>query len=70
MMANFKLKLIDWIARAFPSEAAKNIIHHFRLANLPNRPRLMTINKWGLRLVYAVLILQSLLLLVWLGGAL
>ena len=69
-----RTKLIGWINRLFPSEAAHRIIHHLRLANLPKPPRLMTINKWGLRAVYVVLILQSLSLLsvlllnVWLGG--
>ncbi len=69
-MTTFKQQLIDWIMRVFPTEAARNIIHYLRLVDLPTPPRLPAVNKWGLRMVYAVLIIELLLLLVWLGSAL
>ena len=59
-----RLKLINWITRWFPSEAATFITTRLHLVKRPTPPRLMTINKYGFYLATAVLLVGSWLLLV------
>lgn len=61
---NLRLKLVNGITRLFPSEAAQAIIHRIRLLDMPKPPGLMTVNKWGLRIVFTVLAIEALLLLM------
>lgn len=61
-MNNLRLRLINWITRWFPSEAAIFITTRLHLIKRPTPPRLLTINRYGFYLATAVLAVEALLL--------